>query len=86
MQSKSDKLSELLFQGANPRVYLKAASKLLLAGFLGVVTGWVLQPFFSTVFGLPYWLSYWPAVLCGFIVNLRSQVKMKNINLREKDA
>ena len=77
---KSEVVS-FLFQGKDPMTYLKAASKLLIAGFLGVVTGWVLQPFFSVVFGLPYWLSYWPAVLAGFIVNLRTQVRMKNLKV-----
>ena len=74
-------INRLLFQGKDPKSYLKAASKLLVAGFLGVLTGWALQPFFTTVLGLPYYWSYWPAVLCGFIVNLRAQVKMKNINV-----
>lgn len=79
------KIAKFVFQGNEPRSYLKAASKLLLAGFLGVATGWVMQPFFSIVFGLPYWFAYWPAVLCGFIVNLRSQVRMKNINIAAKE-
>ena len=77
-------LQEILFQGQDPKAYLKAASKLLIAGVLGVLVGWVLQPFFSTVFGWPYWLSYWPAVLGGFIVNLRAQVRMKNLNVNQK--
>ena len=71
----------MVFQGYPPLPYLKAASKLLAAGAVGVSVGWVLQPFFSTVFGLPYWISYWPAVLAGFIVNLRTQVKLKNLKL-----
>jgi hypothetical protein len=84
MQNKS-KLSDFVFQGSDPRAYMKVASKLLLAGFLGVATGWVLQPFFATVFHLPYYWAYWPAVLCGFIVNLRSQVRMKNLNLKKQE-
>ena len=79
------RLLAVVFQGYAPWPYLKASAKLLVAGFLGVVTGWVLQPFFTTVFGLPYWLSYWPAVLAGFIVNLRAQVKMRNLKLPEKE-
>ena len=83
--SQFDRLFAILFQGYDPRTYLKASTKLLVAGFLGVVTGWILQPFFSLVFGLPYWWAYWPAVLCGFIVNLRAQVRMKNLNVGKKD-
>lgn len=83
MLNKS-RLIEFIFQGADPRSYIRAASKLLVAGFLGVVTGWVCQPFFATVFHLPYYWAYWPAVLAGFIVNLRSQVKMKNLKVEEK--
>ena len=78
------RILDVAFQGNPPIPYLKAASKLLVAGFLGVVTGWVLQPFFSDVFAIPYWLAYWPAVLAGFIVNLRAQVKMKNLNVNKK--
>ena len=77
-------ITRFIFQGQDPKTYLKAASKLLIAGALGVATGWVLQPFFSTVFGWPYWLSYWPAVFIGFIVNLRSQVRMKNLNVEKR--
>ncbi|MDE1854529.1 MAG: hypothetical protein KGI38_12395 [Thaumarchaeota archaeon] len=75
---------ELLFQGHEPSAYLKAASKVLVAGFFGVLTGWVLQPFFTTVLGIPYWLAYWPAVMGGFIVNLRTQVSLKNIRMEKK--
>ena len=78
------RILKVAFQGNQPIPYIRAASKLLFAGFLGVVAGWVLQPFFSTVFALPYWLSYWPAVLVGFVVNLRAQVWMKNIRLEKK--
>ena len=84
MQSKD--LLELLFQGKEPKSYLKAASKLLIAGFLGVVVGWVAQPFFSVVLGVPYWLAYWPAVLAGFLVNLRSQVKMNNLKVKDNET
>lgn len=76
-------LQRYIFQGHPPLPYVRAASKLLVAGFLGVVTGWVLQPFFSTVLGIPYWLAYWPAVIAGFVVNLRAQVKMKNLNVEK---
>lgn len=81
-----ERISRMAFQGHPPLLYLKAASKLLVAGFLGVVTGWVLQPFFSTVFAIPYWLAYWPAVIVGFLVNLRAQVKMKNLNVDKKSS
>ena len=82
--SPLDKLLGLAFQGHEPRAYLKAASKLLVAGFLGVLAGWVLQPFFSTVLGIPYWLAYWPAVIGGFIVNLRTQVSLKNLRIQDE--
>ena len=85
MQSKS-KLIDLIFQGKDPHAYLRAAKKLLIAGAIGVATAWVMQPFFATVFGLPYYWAYWPAIAIGFIANLRSQVKMKNLNLEEKKA
>ena len=62
-------------------VQSKLALKVLSAGFLGVLVGWVMQPFFSTVLGLPYWFSYWPAVLVGFIVNIRSQKRMGSLNV-----
>ena len=80
----ADTLQRYIFQGQPPLPYMRAASKLLVAGFLGVVTGWVLQPFFSTVLGVPYWLAYWPAVIAGFVVNLRAQVKMKNIAIHKE--
>ena len=79
------RILDMAFQGHPPVPYIRAASKLLFAGFLGVVTGWVLQPFFSDVFAIPYWLAYWPAVLAGFIVNLRAQIRMKNLNVGKKD-
>ena len=78
------RLVSMAFQGHLPIPYVKAASKLLIAGFLGVVVGWVLQPFFSTVLGIPYWFAYWPAVLGGFIVNLRAQVKMRNLAIKDR--
>ena len=73
-----------MFQGHDPKAYIKAGSKLLFAGALGVLTGWVLQPFFTTVLGIPYWMAYWPAVLGGFIVNLRTQIRLKNLRLEDK--
>ena len=82
--SPLDKLLGLAFQGHEPRAYLKAASKLLVAGFVGVLVGWVLQPFFGVVFGLPYWVSYWPAILLGYVANLRTQVSLKNLRIQDE--
>lgn len=81
--SSIDRLLELVFQGYDPRAYLKAATKLLIAGFIGVCVGWIAQPFFVTVLGLPYWMAYWPAVLAGYVANLRTQVSVKNIKLEK---
>jgi hypothetical protein len=81
---KEKTLNDIIFQGHAPIPYLKSASKLLVAGFLGVLTGWVLQGFFTLIMGVPYWIAYWPAIGIGFIVNLRSQVKMKNLKIEDK--
>ncbi len=62
----------------------RLALKVLFAGFVGVAVGWVAQPFFSAVLALPYWWAYWPAVLLGFIVNVRSQKKMGSLNVKKK--
>ena len=71
--------------GYDFRDLVKRASLTLTAGFFGVLTGWVLQPFFATVFGMPYWLAYWPAVMGGFVVNFATQVKSNNIVVKKSE-
>lgn len=78
-----DRLVDVAFQGHPPVPYIKTAWKFLIGGAVGIVIAWVLQPFFTTVLGLPYWMAYWPAVMGGYIGNLRSQVKIKNLVIED---
>ena len=86
---KRDSLHDRLLDMVDP-ISLKVTGiesrltlKVLAAGFLGVLVGWIAQPFFSTVFALPYWWAYWPAVVLGFIVNIRSQKRMGSLNVKK---
>jgi hypothetical protein len=69
--------------GYDLRDYARKASKTLLAGFLGVLVGDVLQFFFAGY--MPFWLAYWPAVAFGFVVNFNTQVLMKNIPVKKHE-
>ena len=82
--SPYDRLLALVFQGHPPRPYLKASFKLLAAGFLGLVVGDVAQQIITPMTGWPYALTYIIGALFGFVVNLRAQVKMKNLNVSDR--
>lgn len=77
-------LTRLIFQGKAPASYTKSASKTLIAGFLGVMVGSLVQ-YFLNFFGYPIILTYWMGALVGFIVNFRFQVMVKNIRPDEKE-
>jgi len=81
-----DRLFDLAFQGHLPRPYIKAASKLLFAGFLGLIVGDLVQQVITPMTGLPYALTYILGALVGFVVNLRAQVRMKNLKLPDEVA
>ena len=75
------RLNELLFQGHRPLAYIKTAWKVLFAGFIGLLVGDAIQQIVTPMTGWPWAITYIVGALVGFIVNLRTQIRLGSVKV-----
>jgi putative flippase GtrA len=70
------------FLGFEARDLFLRASKTLAAGACGVAVGYVVT-LTLTLNGVPYVFAAWPGYALGFLANFATQVKMRNIIVKQ---